>query len=117
MLNVRSEKDISAEIEKQIHAILTEKALPVRRLDPRDRLSDSLGLSSLDLAILVSELELSFGTDPFAELVPITDIRTFGDLTNAYRLALLPQDKQPAEADDLAQAADRARRRVTRRET
>jgi acyl carrier protein len=117
MLKVWNEKTIAAEIEKQIHVILTEKALPVRKLDSRDRLSDSLGLSSLDLAILVSELELSFGTDPFAQLVPITDIRTVGDLANAYRLALQPAEKQKAEADDLSQAADRARRRVTRRET
>jgi len=117
MLKVRNENDIAAEIEKQIHTLLTEKALPVRKLDPKDRLSDSLGLSSLDLAILVSELELSFGADPFATLVPITDIRTFGDLTNAYRLALLPQKHQDTETNELAQAADRARRRVTRRET
>ena len=69
------------------------------------------------LAILVSELELSFGTDPFAKLVPITDIRTFGDLANAYRLALVPQQNQKSDADELSQAAARARRRVTRRET
>ncbi len=117
MLKAWTERAIEAEIEKQIHAILTEKSLPVRKLDSRDRLSDSLGLSSLDLAILVSELELSFGTDPFAQLVPITDIRTVGDLAKAYRLALMPEPTKKTETDELSQAADRARRRIARRET
>lgn len=116
MLKAWNDKAIEAEIEKQVHAILAEKALPLRKLEKRDRLSDTLGLSSLDLAILVSELEVSFGADPFAKLVPITDIRTFGDLVEAYRLALKPDPKHKADADDLAQAADRARRRTARRE-
>lgn len=115
MLKAWSEGAIAAEIEKQTHVILAEKGLPVRKLERRDRLSDSLGLSSLDLAILVSELEVSFGADPFAQLVPITDIRTFGDLVHAYGLALLPGQDQESDKDELSKAADRARRRVTHR--
>ena len=117
MLKVWNTKAIEAEIETQVHAILSEKQRPIRKLAATDKLNDTLGLSSLDLAILVSELELSFGADPFAQLVPITDVRTVGDLVRAYGLALLP-DQPAAKADDgLSAAADRARQRVNRRKT
>jgi acyl carrier protein len=104
---------IEAVIEERINAILAEQSKPVRKLSPGDKLHDSLGLSSLDLAVLVSELELAFDADPFAKLVPITSINTVGDLACAYRLALLPDE---AAADDgLSAATERARRRTSRR--
>jgi acyl carrier protein len=117
MLKVWTVTAIEAEIETQVHAILSEKQRPIRKLTPADKLNDTLGLSSLDLAILVSELELSFGADPFAQLVPITDIRSIGDLVRAYSLALIPEQVTAKPDDGLSAAADRARQRVNRRKT
>lgn len=106
---------IETVVEEQIHSILREKSRPVRKLSPADTLSDTLGLSSLDLAILVSEMELAFDADPFAKLVPITSVRTVGDLVHAYRLALLPDEAVQEKDHGLAAAAQRARQRTTRR--
>ena len=108
-------QSIESVIEEQIHIILEEKSRPVRKLSSANKLNDTLGLSSLDLAILVSELELAFDADPFAELVPITSIRTIGDLVNSYRLALLPNDTVARDDGDLSAAADRASQRNLRR--
>lgn len=47
-------------------------------------LVEDLGLASLDLAVIVAKLERKLGVDPFAERVPITRIRTVGDLCAAY---------------------------------
>jgi acyl carrier protein len=76
--------DISEAVRNQIGSLLDEKNLPVRNLGPDDRLNADLGLTSLDLATLVAALEMKLKADPFQELVPITSVRTIGDLEAAY---------------------------------
>jgi acyl carrier protein len=48
-------------------------------------LLDDLGLESMDLAELVATLEVELGSNPFAESVAISDVRTVADLCAAYR--------------------------------
>ena len=76
--------EISEAVRNQIGSLLDEKNLPVRNLGPDDRLNADLGLTSLDLATLVAALEMKLKVDPFQELVPITSVRTIGDLEAAY---------------------------------
>jgi acyl carrier protein len=47
-------------------------------------LTRDLGLDSLDFAQLVARLELELDLDPFTEAVSVTEIRTVGDLSEAY---------------------------------
>jgi acyl carrier protein len=54
---------------------------------PHQTLIVELGLSSLDLAELVAVLDADLGADPFAADVVIGDVRTVGDLIQAYRRA------------------------------
>ena len=61
-----------------------------------DKLNATLGLSSLDLAFLVAELEVELGVDPFAKLVSITSVRSVDDLVQAYRSAVLGDSKPRA---------------------
>lgn len=48
----------------------------------------AIGLSSLLLARLIIQLELETGVDPFAEELLISDVRTVGDLIQAYHSLL-----------------------------
>lgn len=64
--------------------IVAEVAGPVEHLDEDQLLVDQLGLESLHLARLVAVLELELDTDPFSDEVPITGVRTVGDLLQAY---------------------------------
>ncbi len=75
------------------------------------RLGDDLGLSSLDLAELVTVLEVELEADPFRELVPITSVRTVGDLVTAYVRFLSGAEVGPDAAADEA-AARAAKRRA-----
>ena len=84
-------------------------------IDIGDKLNATLGLSSLDLAVIVAELEIELGTDPFAKLVPITSVRSVDDLVDAYRKALLPDANTPEPDNELAAAMQRAERRRTRK--
>ena len=101
-----------AEIERAVHdtirAIVTEEKGECRAFGGADRLQD-IGLESLDLARLVAELEGRLGRDPFAELVPITSVRTVDDLVSAYVTAFSP-DARPRDEDD----EDAPRRRQVR---
>jgi acyl carrier protein len=76
--------EISEAVRYQIGLLLDEKDVPVKKLGPDDRLNADLGLTSLDLATLVAALEMKLKADPFQELVPITSMRTIGDLEAAY---------------------------------
>ncbi|GAA1602434.1 acyl carrier protein [Actinoplanes couchii] len=64
--------------------IVNEVAGPVDHLDEDQSLVDQLGLESLHLARLVAVLEMELDTDPFTAEVPITSVRTVGDLLRAY---------------------------------
>jgi len=76
------------EIQQTIYRAITEIVARSGQAAPAfgdgDLLVDT-GLASLDLAALVAKLEQVWKVDPFLEAVPITEIRTVGDLCRAYR--------------------------------
>jgi len=52
-------------VENAIREVLADKGAPVPELKDDDRLMETLGLDSLDLAVLVTKLEQELGRDPF----------------------------------------------------
>ena len=108
-------QDLPQIVYAVIRLVADEESIPVDTLRDESRLVDDLGLKSLDLARVVAKLELTLGVDPFARLVPITSIRTVGDLCAAYAKCLSPSAGDAADspsADVLAgkvRAAARAR--------
>ena len=105
------------DFEQVIHAsvlqIAQQKSVDIAEVSNEQKLNADLGLSSLDLAQLVAVLELRLSADPFAKLVPITSIRTVGDLCDAYRkyFANDGQDEQETPSFSRSQARARLRRR------
>jgi acyl carrier protein len=113
MLSNPSKADIATVVYARIRTILEDKGEPVAGIDGADKLNATLGLTSLDLAVLVVELEEALGVDPFTSLVSVTAIRSVDDLIGAYRLAFDPASAVPHD-DGLAEAVLRARARRTR---
>jgi acyl carrier protein len=111
VLTQRIGAEITAIVHDQIRRVLIDRFGEARPFSGEDRLNGTLGLSSLDLAELVVALEDTFGADPFAKLVPITDMRTVDDLVRAYEVALSGR----AEPDGLDQELTAARNRGARR--
>jgi acyl carrier protein len=110
MLRPDLDRDRVAELVRdEIHQLLDERAEPVVNLSDSDNLAADLGFSSLDLAQLVAQLEQRLGEDPFAELVPITSVRTVADLVDAY-MALIRADveKKPGGDEPLERIHQRA---------
>ena len=81
-------RDIEQAVHNEITHILNEKELSMDALTNDMTLNAAIGITSLELARLVSVLDDKFGVDPFMELIPITSIRTIGDLMHAYQQAL-----------------------------
>jgi acyl carrier protein len=108
-------EQIETVVHGKIRAVLHERFGQVRAFDGADKLNATLGLSSLDLAFLVADLEVELGVDPFAKLVSITSIRSVDDFVQAYRDALLGNYNRQDAADDLAVATQRANNRRVRR--
>jgi acyl carrier protein len=105
--------EISKAVRDQVALLIDEKNLPARDLGPDDRLNTDLGLTSLDLASLVAALEMKLKADPFQELVPITSVRTIGDLEAAY-VRFFSGDRTELEDNDLAEVRRRAEARQSR---
>jgi acyl carrier protein len=104
---------IESIVHERIRAILAERAEKVAHLSGSEKLSATLGLSSLDLALLVAELEAQLGVDPFAKLVSITSVRSVDDLVRAYQQAFFPE-LQRREDHAITAAVKRAQTRRAR---
>ncbi len=115
MLTTLTPEALRAVIHGKVHSVLKERHGEDRAFSPQDKLSATLGLSSLDLAFLVAELEAELGIDPFARLVSITSVRSVEDLERAYQNAVFPGAGAQPRDDGLAAAAERARTRQARR--
>lgn len=115
MLTALTRAQIESLVHDRIRAVLHERFGAAPDFSGGDKLNATLGLTSLDLAFLVSDLEAELGVDPFAKMVPITSVRSVDDLVRAYHKAFFPE-AQPAELDGLAAAAKRAQIRRVRRQ-
>jgi acyl carrier protein len=113
MLSAPNPAKIASIVHDRIRAALRERAGEVGPLSGAEKLNATLGLSSLDLAFLVSDLEAELGVDPFAKLVSITSVRSVNDLVRAYQLAFSPEDR--SAEDVIAPAITRAETRRARR--
>lgn len=116
MLNhERTRQDIERMIHAEILCILEEREVSMPHIANDDKLHADLGIESLDLAQLVSVLEMKLQVDPFEEVVAITDVRSVGDLCQAYEQMLTGHTAPTAATDALRAAQERAQARRTRR--
>ena len=115
MLEATPDRDrIRATVEETIAEVMEARDLDPSLIAPAAKLSETLGLRSMDLAQIVLTLEDELETDPF-QTIPITSIRTVGDLTGAYLSALGHGDAPSAGAQDMAAEMEAARARRARR--
>jgi acyl carrier protein len=116
MLTAPTLTQIESIVHGKIRAVLAERVGGVGCLSGTDKLSATLGLSSLDLAFLVAELEAELGVDPFAKLVSITSVRSVEDLVRAYQRAFFPELARGGEDEAAVAAVKRALTRRARKE-
>lgn len=104
--------DLEQSIHDVVQQVVEQRGGEIVAITNQQRLAGDLGLRSLDLAQLVALLEIRTGADPFATHVAITDVRTVGDLCDAYRVALGMQPAQAGFGRQAGQARAEARRRA-----
>lgn len=81
--------EINEVIERVIRSVAAQRKLSLPALKDETEIVDELGFTSWAVAALIANLEDEFGVDPFQEEdVMITDIRTIGDLRDAYENCL-----------------------------
>jgi len=117
MLEVTNSRDaIARRVAGTIAEVMAQRGLDPAAIAPEAKLSDTLGLKSMDLAQIVLDLEDGLETDPF-QTIPITSIRTVGDLIEAYAAALGVGGAVAPGGQDMAaeMAAAKARRTGRRR--
>ena len=69
-----------------INGILAETSRATRVIADDDALVATIGLDSLDLAVMTVRLEQQFGNDPFRQRPRV--VRTFGELLAVYEQSL-----------------------------
>jgi len=70
---------------KIVTGTLRNTGREVHQIHDDDHLGDKLGLSSLDFAVIVVDLEAELGNDPFRTAAP--RVQTFGQLVQLYEQA------------------------------
>lgn len=106
---------VAATVRETVAAVMRERGLDAAAISYEAKLSDTLGLKSMDLAQIVLTLEDDLETDPF-QAIPITSIRTVGDLVRAYGVSLgLVAAEAPGAQDMAAEMAAARQRRAGRR--
>ena len=101
-------------VNNTIAAVMAARDLDPGGIEPPARLSETLGLRSLDLAQIVLTLEDDLNIDPFQK-IPITSIRTVGDLTDAYLVSLGLSDSTLPGTQDMTAEMEAAKARRARR--
>ena len=116
MLEIATSREgIAQQVVAAIAAVMSQRGLDTAGIAPEAKLSDTLGLKSMDLAQIVLNLEDDLETDPF-QTIPITSIRTVGDLINAYSASLgIGGATAPGGQDMAAEMAAAKARRADRR--
>ena len=76
--------DIANYILKSIKELLAAKSIDKPLDNQKIALVDELGLTSMELSVLIARFDLEFDQEPFAEAYSITDLRTIEDLIAAY---------------------------------
>jgi acyl carrier protein len=109
MLDTGNRDNIRQGVLEELAGLLEDRG---RSMTVREdmTLNGEVGLSSLELAELVSLLEQRFGLDPFRRSVAITSIRTVGDLCRAYETS----ESEPEQDPQLLEAVRRAEARRRR---
>ena len=69
--------------ENLINRILTDSGRAARPLQDGDSLMGSIGLDSLDVAVMVVGLEQELDVDPFRDSA--ATVQTFGELVTLYK--------------------------------
>ena len=88
-----------------IRRVLTDSGRPAPPLQPEDTLTGTIGLDSLDLAVLVVGLEQALGVDQFR--AGARPVQTYGALVALYEAAL---NQPPMPADPPEAATERKTR-------
>lgn len=77
---------VQTAVHAVINRVLTESGRPARDIGDTDTFTGTLGLDSLDLAVMVVGLEQTLGVDPFRSGAQA--VRTVGELADLYRAAV-----------------------------
>lgn len=113
--SLESEAAVAEAVRGATAAVMRERGLDTGAIADDAKLSETLGLKSMDLAQVVLTLEDELGADPFRE-IPITSIRTVGDLVRAYAVTLgVASGAAPGGQDMAAEMAAARMRRAGRR--
>lgn len=89
MDNVVTHSEINKIVKEFILQVARDQSLPVEKVEDHQDLAEDLGFASLDVATLVSLLEVKLEVDPFSNNQAVyTELRTVDDFCNLYEKCL-----------------------------
>lgn len=87
-------EEIKQTIIRNIKQLSEENGRTLSEVGDKQSIMDDLGLTSLQIAALISLLEAEIGVDPFMDgNVSVTDVRTVEELCKAYETTIAIKTK------------------------
>jgi acyl carrier protein len=94
-------------VQQEIHRLLGQRDRIVPDIAEECHLQADLGFTSVELVRLISALDANLQIDLLAQHIFITDLRTVGDLIQAYQKSLSGLRSPSTSADELLLATRR----------
>lgn len=100
--------DVNTLIAEEVRSFLETEGKPTGDITPRAVLTEGLGLSSAEVALLLARIGARLGIAPRTK--SFSDVRTVGDLYSLYQPASLAESRR-SDADPLESSRRRAEAR------
>ena len=100
--------DVNTLVANELRSFLEAEGKPSGDITPRAILTEELGLSSAEVALLVARIGARLGLTPRG--TSFTDVRTVGDLSSLYQPASLAEPRR-SDTDPLESSRRRAEAR------
>jgi acyl carrier protein len=102
-----TELKVHQAVHEQIQRLLRERDTNVPNIAGESHLQADLGFTSVELVKLISALDANLYVDLLAQNISIADLRSVGDLIQAYQKSLSSLRSSPTNADELLLATRR----------
>ena len=100
--------DVNTLVAQELRSFLEAEGKPTGDITPRAVLTEELGLSSAEVALLLARIGARLGITPRTK--SFSDVRTVGDLYSLYQPASLAEPRR-SDADPLESRRRRAEAR------
>lgn len=101
LIHKATDLEVEQAVHGEIHRLLSGRDRTVPEISAELRLETDLGFTSLELVKLIAALDSNLHVDLLAQNILVADLRTVGDISQAYQKSLSGARSPSTSVDEL----------------